>query len=359
MKVFANYLPQFHQIPENDQYWGKGFTDWVSCKNAKPLFPGHQQPKKPLNDNYYSLDNVEAIRWQAKLAKKYGISGFAIYHYWFHDGLNLLTTPPTLIRENKDIDIEYFFIWDNKSWKKTWSALTGGASWTGDAKASTKTEVLAELVYGREKEWKAHFNYLLPFFKDDRYLKVDNKPVFALFTTYKVYDTLMEMWEYWNKLAKENGFDGVEVLSRADYKQKEFANQFIYTPFAPVTIGDYVRQKVKRIIGKEKVKKYDYDSVWRRILKASKKVGKNTTLSGFVDFDDTPRRGNNGNVVVGATPEKFEKYFSKLLDIAKSKGNDVVLLTAWNEWGEGCYLEPDTISGYEYLEALKRAIDQN
>lgn len=359
MKVFANYLPQFHQIPENDQYWGKGYTDWVSCQKAKSLFQGHIQPKKPLNENYYSLDDVNVIKWQAELAKKYGISGFAIYHYWFHDGLNLLTTPPTLIRDNPDIDIEYFFIWDNKSWKRTWSALTGSEGWTNDSNSAPKNEVLAELIYGGEEEWSAHFKYLLPFFKDTRYVKRNNKPVIAVFTTYKVYDVLKKMNKYWDKLAKENGFDGVEIISRADYKQKEFENQFIYTPFAPVTIGDYVSQKVKRIIEKEKVKKYDYDSVWKRILKVSKKVGKNTTLSGFVNFDDTPRRGYNGNVVVGATPAKFEKYFSELLDIAKNRNNDIVLLTAWNEWGEGCYLEPDTINGYEYLKAVKRAIDRD
>lgn len=172
MKIFANYLPQFHQIPENDKYWGKGFTDWVSCRNATPLYAGHQQPKKPLNNNYYSLDNVKSIKWQANLAKKYGITGFAIYHYWFHSGLNLLTTPPNLIRENKDIDIDYFFVWDNNSWKKTWSALTGGASWTSDT--DKKTEIMAELIYGGKEEWKAHFEYLLPFFQDEQKLMMDS-----------------------------------------------------------------------------------------------------------------------------------------------------------------------------------------
>lgn len=354
MKIFANYLPQFHQIPENDKFWGKGFTDWVSCKNAKPLFPGHQQPKVPLNKNYYSLDDVNVIRWQAKLAKEYGISGFAIYHYWFHKGLNLLTTPPTLIRENKDIDIDYFFIWDNNSWKKTWSALTGGASWTSNE--DKKTEVLAKLDYGDKTEWKAHFDYLLPFFKDSRYLKIGNKPVFAVFRTFRVFDVLTEMYDYWDKLAKENGFDGIMILSRADYKQPEFENKFIYTPFAPVTVNDYLKQKIKRILGKEKVKKYNYDTLWKRIISASKKVDNNTILSGFVDFDDTPRRGKNGNVVIGATPEKFEKYLEKLIQISQNKDQDLLLLTAWNEWGEGCHLEPDTVNKFSYLEAVKTAL---
>lgn len=355
MKIFANYLPQFHVIPENNEYWGDGFTDWVSCKNAKSLYQGHLQPKKPLNNNYYSLDNVVTIRQQVELARKYGINGFAIYHYWFHDGLNLLTKPVEIIRDNKDINIEYFFIWDNKSWKKTWSALTGSASWTSDQ--SKETKVLAELVYGDQKEWKAHFDYLLPFFKDDRYLKIDGKPVFAIFNTYKEYEVLKNIESYWNQLCIENGFSGIYMVSRADYKQKQFDYSFVYTPFAPTNWVDYILQKTKRIIGKNKVKKYGYDYLWKRILKQSRKYKSNVFLSGFVDFDDTPRRGTNGNVVIGSTPDKFESYFNTLLKIANKNKSEITLLTAWNEWGEGCFLEPDEENRYAYLEALKRAID--
>lgn len=354
MKIFANYLPQFHQIPENDKYWGEGFTDWVSCRNAKPQFKGHMQPKSPLNNNYYSLDNIDVIRWQISLAKRYGISGFAIYHYWFHEGLNLLTKPVELILENRDIELEYFFIWDNKSWKKTWSAFTGGASWTNDV--DKKNEIMAELIYGNKNEWKAHFDYLLPYFKDTRYKKINNKPIFAVFNTYKDYNILKEMIEYWNKLAKENGFNGVCVISRDDYKQKQFEYRFTYTPFAPTTIYDYCWQKIKRILRKEKIKKYNYDYLWKIILKRAKNKNKYTILSGFVDFDDTPRRGNNGNVVVGANPCKFKEYLKKLLKIAEDNGTDFVLLTAWNEWGEGCCLEPELKYGYEYLEAVRDAL---
>ena len=249
MKIFANYLPQFHQIPENDEFWGEGFTDWVSCKEAKPQFIGHKQPRVPLNKNYYSLDNYESIKWQVELARKYGIAGFGIYHYWFHKGLNLLTKPAEIILQNKDLDIEFFFIWDNKSWKRTWSALTGGASWT--AETSKETKVLAELVYGSEDEWKAHFEFLLPFFKDSRYVKFNGKPIFALFHTFKEFERLKRIEEYWNKLAIENDLKGIEFVSRADYKQKQFDSSFIYTPFAPVTVLDYFEQKLKRILWKE------------------------------------------------------------------------------------------------------------
>ena len=356
MKIIANYLPQYHRIPENDKWWGEGFTDWVSCKNAKPLFENHMQPKTPLNNNYYSLDNVETIRWQAKLAKKYGISGFGIYHYWFHSDLNILTTPPTLILENTDIDIDYFFIWDNKSWKKTWSALTGGTGWTADV--DKKTQVLAELRYEGEEEWEKHFQYFLPFFKDTRYLKKNGKPILALFCTFLEYETIVKMIDYWDKRAKECGFNGVEVLSRDDYKQKQFKSKFRYTPFAPTNISDYLKLKIKRILGKQKIKKFSYDALWKEIIRNAKRADSNTILSGFVMFDDTPRRGNNGNVVLGDTPEKFYHYLKKLVVIAKKKENDFILLTAWNEWGEGCYLEPDVENGYAYLEAVKKVADE-
>lgn len=356
MKIIANYLPQYHRIPENDKFWGEGFTDWVSCRNAKPRFEGHIQPKVPLNQNYYSLDNVDAIKWQANLAKKYGIDGFAIYHYWFNDNLNLLTKPAELLRDNKDIPLEYFFIWDNNSWKRTWSALTGGSGWTKSDNKETK--VLAELIYGGKEQWKNHFEYLLPFFKDERYIKKDGKPIFALFNTFKNYDLLKEMSDYWNILARENGLKGVFVLTRRDYKQKQFDNGFIYTPFAPTTLYDYLKQKIKTIKGKEKIKIYNYDNLWKNILKRAKEEDSQTILSGFVNFDDSPRRGNNGNVVIGATTQKFENYLKELLKIATEHKNDFILLTAWNEWGEGCYLEPDELTGYGYLEAVKRAIDE-
>ena len=112
-KIIALYLPQFHQIPENDKFWGEGFTDWVTVKNAKPLFPGHNQPRKPLHDNYYDLSKKESIKWQADLANEYGIYGFGIYHYWFNNEQNLLSKPSEIIRDNDDININYCFVWDN------------------------------------------------------------------------------------------------------------------------------------------------------------------------------------------------------------------------------------------------------
>ena len=124
-QIIALYLPQYHRIPENDKFWGDGFTDWVTVKNAKSLFDGHQQPRVPLNDNYYDLSLKENVAWQAQLAKEYGIDGFGVYHYWFNNEQNLLTKPAEIIRDNDDIDINYFFVWDNGNWIRSWSNVAG------------------------------------------------------------------------------------------------------------------------------------------------------------------------------------------------------------------------------------------
>ena len=154
MKIIAFYLPQFHNIPENDEWWGNGFTEWTNVKKAKPIFEGHQQPKVPLNNNYYNLldDNVKV--WQADLAKKYGVYGFCYYHYWFN-GKMLLEKPMEQMLENKEVDIPFCISWANEPWTK---------AWVGDEK-----KMLIAQEYGQEEEWKEHFMYLLPFFKDERY----------------------------------------------------------------------------------------------------------------------------------------------------------------------------------------------
>ena len=148
-KLIAWYLPQYHCIPENNVFWGEGFTDWVTVKKARPLFKGHQQPKTPLNNNYYDLSIKENVTWQAKLAKDYGIYGFGIYHYWFNNEKNLLTKPLEIIYNNKEIDIHYFMAWDNANWKRSWSAIEGN-SWApiadNDQKTSKESGILIPYI---------------------------------------------------------------------------------------------------------------------------------------------------------------------------------------------------------------------
>lgn len=366
IKIMAMYLPQYHEIPENSYFWGKGFTDWVSVRSAKPLYEGHNQPNVPIDSEYYDLSQKEAIVKQAELAKKYGVYGFGLYHYWFSDEKNLLTAPSEIILGNKDIDIPFFFAWDNSSWKRTWSRIKGGNDWAPKVDQTVKNEIkeedgyLVKYVLGREPQWENHYNYLSRFFHDERYVKIDNKPLFFIYNYSK---EISEMEAYFDVLAKKDGFDGINIVYR---KCKVHAvpndkNIFNYEPSYSGWEGylTSIKNKLLKKKKKRKLRKYDYDVIWRKILKVTKKRAASNFYHGaFVSYDDTPRRGERGSVVVGNSPTKFQKYLSELIRICDKQDKEYVFLTAWNEWGEGAYLEPDVKNGYAYLEAVKKALSE-
>lgn len=359
-KLIAWYLPQYHCIPENNVFWGEGFTDWVTVKKARPLFKGHQQPKTPLNNNYYDLSIKENVTWQAKLAKDYGIYGFGIYHYWFNNEKNLLTKPLEIIYNNKEIDIHYFMAWDNANWKRSWSAIEGN-SWApiadNDQKTSKESGILIPYILGNESDWKNHYNHLLPYFKDKRYIKVDNKPMFTILQ----YDESIEkMCRYWYTLAQKDGFCGIYFI----FKNKRWfvwgddAIRFNYEPhyngWLNPTIWERKIEKIRKNLHLPiKNNYYSYDTIWRRIIKNAKETTKNEYLGAFVGYDDSPRRSIRGKIVKGASPYKFKKYLSQLLRISNNQGKEFIFITAWNEWGEGAFLEPDTINKYDYLAVIK------
>lgn len=359
-KLIAWYLPQYHCIPENDEFWGKGFTDWITVKNARPLFNGHQQPRVPLNNNYYDLSIKENVAWQAKLAKDNGIYGFGIYHYWFNNDKNLLTKPIEIIYENKEIDINFFLAWDNANWKRSWSAIDGNA-WAPVAdKNKEKCEnngILIPYILGNESDWENHYNHLLPYFKDKRYIKVDNKPMFTILQ----YDENIEkMCHHWSTLAKKDGFNGMFFI----YKNKrwfdwnEDAVRFNYEPhydgWLNPSMWDRRVEKIKKLLHLPINKNYyNYDKIWKRIIENAGKASPNELLGAFVGYDDSPRRSTRGKIVKDASPVKFKKYLSKLLAISEKQGKEFIFITAWNEWGEGAYLEPDNISKFDFLDVIK------
>lgn len=365
-KIIANYLPQYHQTAENDKWWGEGYTDWVAVKKSVPLYQGHVQPKVPLNDNYYSLDDVEVLKWQAKIAREHGVYGFGIYHYWFSDDMCLLDKPVKILRENEEIDINYMFIWDNASWKRTWSAVRGPANaWAPNFEGSKEqmpqeSGILAELKYGEKESWKRHFDYLLPFFKDSRYIKVKGKPVFSFFNPDNQREVLSEMTAYWNELAKQNGFAGMLFIGKFKGEKYDYMDySFKYEPEwdgwknknIVYRVVDYINRKNAN---RKKPMLYDYDKIWKKILQGAKKQNDLSCLcSAFVNYDDTPRRGCRGKVVRNASPVKFKRYFYELMKICSDRNDEFVFIVAWNEWGEGAYLEPDKKDIDAYLEAVK------
>ena len=181
MKKFAFFLPQFHEIPENDEWWGKGFTEWTNVKDAKPLYKGHQQPKHPMNNNYYNLLHKNVVEWQTELMNKSGLDGFIYYHYYF-TGKKLLEKPAENLLKWKDIPQRFFFCWANHTWNRSWEG---------------KKTILLEQTYGTKDDWEKHFQYLLPLFKDDRYEKRDNKPLLMIFISQ--FNEKNNMFQYFDK----------------------------------------------------------------------------------------------------------------------------------------------------------------
>lgn len=362
VRLFAMYLPQYHQIEENSEFWGDGFTDWVAVKNSKALYKNHQQPRIPLNGNYYDLSVADNIKWQSDIATSNAIDGFAIYHYWFNENQNLLDTPPKLILENKDIKISFFFAWDNTNWVRSWSRIKGN-SWflKGETNKSGQT-ILVKYEIGRKPQWQKHFEWLLPFFRDERYEKKDNKPIFMILTPSPA---IKEMADFWQILARKYGYEGIHFIYRWDAVHVSYSNLikkdfvFRYEPSNSGWSGITPRiiNKIEQYLGMKHLKKYDFDKIWHHILVyANKNANKNEYYCAFIDYDDTPRRGINGRVVEGMTVEKFYLYFKQLYEISCKQNKDYMFITAWNEWGEGAYLEPDENNKFELLHAIKRVV---
>lgn len=377
MKIIAFYLPQFHDIPENDEWWGKGFTEWTNVKKAQPWFEGHVQPRIPVNDNYYNLLDDDVKVWQAELAKKYGIYGFCYYHYWFNGKL-LLEKPMEQMLQNKDIDLPFCISWANEPWTRAWVG---------------EKEVIMPQYYGDITEWKAHFDYLLPFFKDDRYIKVDGKPFFVIYRAEAV-TNLNDMLDTWDQMAKENGFPGMSFAYQDvtfDLIEGRDDSRFDYNiEFQPTysrtdkNIGTGIKttrlwrtlRTIKRKINvlkeqrtgvdavranereKTAVSREDFAEAWSYILNRKPASEKNIP-GAFVGWDNTPRKGINGCVSVGDTPEAIKECFKKqIINARDNYHKDMIFVHAWNEWAEGGYLEPDNRFGYGKLEAIRDALQE-
>ena len=374
MKIISYYLPQFHEIAENNEMWGKGFTEWTNVKKARPLFEGHVQPVEPFDDNYYNLLDINVMRWQTKIAKEYGIYGFCFYHYWYNDHL-LLEKPIEQFLNQKDIEFPFCICWANHDWTTGWK--------DGDCRLIYRQD------YSDKAEWRRHFDYLLQFFKDERYIKKDGKPLLVIYEIANI-PKMNDMIDYWQQLARENGLPGIDFAHQSvsadtilGFNDKRFTYDIEYQP-------QYVRELIykkqrkikntmyyyaKKIMGSAKIFQamkpfvhvnqqkcvptvVDYDDIWEKIL-SMKPIRRNSIPGAMVRMDTTPRIQNRGFVTQGMTVEKFKKYLKKQIinarDVYKS---DMLFMFAWNEWAEGGYLEPDKRDGYDVLKAIKEALEE-
>lgn len=358
MRVLAMYLPQFHRIPENDQWWGEGFTDWTAVRNAKPLYEGHDQPRVPLNDNYYDLLDKKTMKWQASLVHEYRVDGMCMYHYWFKDGRRLLEKPAENLLKWTDIDMPFCFCWANATWARTWAKFGRAAnSWADmfepDDKGEKKdnpTGILALQEYGNEDEWEQHFKYLLPFFKDERYIRIDDKPVFVIYDANHM-ACIRRMIGCWRKMAAENGLKGIYVIGGGTgYDVSDSVDGYYFR--APTDLWGMWKKYADRMHRSIPI---PYKEVCDSILDAAPVFSKQPYFAGMTGFDSSPRNGEQGIIIDDANPADFEAFLVRLLNKNRAYGSDITFINAWNEWGEGMYLEPDTKDGYAYLEAVKRA----
>ena len=376
MKVLALYLPQYHAFKENDEWWGEGYTEWTAVRKARPLFREHVEPREPYDGVYYDLSDQsgERLKIQAEQAKKYGIYGFVFYQYYF-TGHKLMERPMEILLEHPEIDLRYCISWANESWRRAWYDYN--------------EELLMEQTYGSEPEWRAHFDHLLGFFRDDRYIKIDGKPVLCIYRTFDIKE-LAAMKSCFDARAREAGFPGIylvggrtaHVLDTRDicdayyyfepgYSLKHGLTGLQTMEYNVATGMRQVSNSLRGAIGAagrckaatedNKTMKagmtlerripidWIYDSILKRDYAANEYPGI------IARWDNTPRRGYKGLVYTGASAEKFGDALCKL----KSRISDdsFVFINAWNEWGEGAMLEPDKAEGYAYLEAVARAVN--
>ena len=353
MKLIAFHLPQFHSFPENDEWWGEGFTEWDNVKKAVSLFKGHVQPKIPKDQQYYSMLDVNILKKQTELSQVYGIDGFCYYHYWFNGKL-LMERPLELLLQHEEIGQDFCLCWANEPWTRSW-----------DGKSGT---VLIAQDYGKQDDWERHFQYLLSFFQDPRYIKVEGSPVLLIYRTNNI-PVLDEMLTYWKIRCRECGFEGMYIIEEKNYYQRKAASRIsdAVMDFEPMFTLKYGRNIFQKIVWRlysewldrkyhTSVRFYSYDLIWKLIIKRKQAKGKNKCIrSAFVDWDNTPRRKGKGIVFRGGSPEKFEKYLTELVRISCLENQKFLFINAWNEWAEGAYLEPDESNGCAYLEAVAHA----
>ncbi|WP_316759859.1 glycoside hydrolase family 99-like domain-containing protein [Pedobacter aquatilis] len=364
IRAIAFYLPQFHPIPENDKWWGNGFTEWTNVTKAKPLFKGHSQPNFPADLGYYDLRVPEAREAQAKLARKYGIEGFCYWHYWFGNGKIILERPFTEVLETGKPDFPFCLGWANETW-------TG--IWHGNPKT-----ILIEQKYPGVEDYINHFNYLLKAFRDPRYIQVDEKPLFVINSPESIPD-IIEFTDLFRQLAVKNGLKGLYIVANTGsetwnpikngcdavnlilhgnlYRGIPANKKLLYSKYKNQLIKNETLSKIYRYFRKRPAQIYNYSDI-TDFLVTKKTFNYDAYPCVLPNWDNSPRSGINSMIFKNATPEAFERHLLQAVDLIKDNGDDkkIIFIKSWNEWAEGNYLEPDTNFGTKYLEVIRKHI---
>lgn len=349
MRKIAFYLPQFHPTPENNEWWGDGFTEWTNVTKSRPLFRGHIQPRYPTSLGYYDLRVSETRTAQSQLAISNGISAFCYWHYWFA-GRRILERPFTEVLESGSPSVGFCLGWANQSW-------TG--SWYGAHK-----RVLLEQTYPGEADNEAHFKAVLPAFLDDRYVKVDGRPLFYIFQPSGM-PNIRQFVMQWHSLAKQQGFPGIffvgersQLLSgfipSSGFHDEYNLDATVITRLpATESIQSKIHNTVRRkLLGGPNV--FRYQSSFTPLVVDRTLV--NVYPAIYPNWDHSPRSGRRGIVLTDHTPSKFSSHYeyATSIGLANKDEEQFVFIKSWNEWAEGNYLEPDRLWGTKFLEVLKQ-----
>lgn len=357
-RFIAFYLPQYHATPENDEWWGPGFTEWINVAKARALFKGHIQPHLPADLGFYNLLYPEIKEQQAQLAKEAGIEGFCYYHYWFGNGKMILQKPLEQILETEKPDFPFCIAWANHSWYKK--------NWNPDIKG--ENVMLVEQTYPGDEDYIAHFNYLLPAFKDKRYIRVNGKLFFIIYIT-EYFKDVKHFIELWRELAKINGLgDFYFVTTDSDSRNKE---KNLSYGFDAIYNSDMLNihhnlstiKKIWFLINRKYFHRptvFQYkDAIKYMIIDDCKNAGVIPLIG--PNWDHTPRSGNFGMVLQNPDPKYFKEVAKKAIEIVRDKPTDeqIIMIKSWNEWGEGNYMEPDREYRLGYIHALRDAIKES
>lgn len=344
-KAIAFYLPQFHPIKENNEWWGEGFTEWTNVTKAQPQFIGHHQPQLPADLGFYDLRLPETLRQQRDLAKNYGISGFCFHYYWFSQK-RLLETPINNFIKDKSLDMDFCFCWANENWTRRWDGRDN--------------EILISQEFSESDDIKI-IDDLIESFKDPRYIKIKSKPLLIVYRASLLPDAKATAMR-WRQRVKENGFSGIYLVcarSNHDIDPRDFgfdaAVEFPPHQVDGIDISDQLPAINPNYAGHVQ----DYAEVAERFGKhdeAEYRLFKTVMPA----WDNEARKPGKGLCFHGSTPDLYSKWLRDAIEISNNRPSDerIVFINAWNEWAEGAHLEPDTYSGHAYLEATRKVLEE-
>jgi lipopolysaccharide biosynthesis protein len=345
LKAIAYYLPQFHQTDENDEWWGEGFTEWTNTRKTKPLFDGHYQPREPHDDiGYYDLSDVNVLKEQVEMARRHGIYGFCFYYYWFH-GRRLLDKPLDMLLDHPEIDIPFCLCWANETWSRKWDGHDH--------------HILMEQTFSDEDDI-AFIESLSRYMKDERYIRIDSKPVVMVYRIFKLPDAkaTARRWRDW---CRDNGIGEIYLLAvfhgevvwptlrpAEDYGFDAYASFPPHNFACSESYSEGKELKETRLADyQDGVEKYDPDH--------DVKVYEGCMLG----WDNTARLGSRAYIWLRFSLPLYYQWLCKTIEYTRrtfSKDERFLFINAWNEWAEGAYLEPDKKYGYAYLNTTSKAL---